>query len=98
MIHATSRYARDNVVVEESGRLVVLPRRRLPLADYPDDDLVTVTPGATLWNLADRFGLGPEQWWVIAERNGIRDATEPLEPGTVLRIPSRRTLHEVVMR
>lgn len=98
MIYANSRYSRETVVKEEDGRQVVLPRRRRLATDYSDNQVVTVAPGMTLFNLAHRYGLGSENWWAIALFNGIRDATAPLKPGTVLTIPSRRTLHEVLLR
>lgn len=98
MIHASSRYARGLVVKSSDGRQVVLPRRQIPRTNYPDNEVVTVIPGMTLFNLADKYGLGPENWWVLAEFNGITDALAPLKPGTILLIPSQRTLHEDVLR
>jgi nucleoid-associated protein YgaU len=68
-----------------------------PLADTRQH---VVKQGDTLWSLATRYFVGFSRpaglWWVIADfqPDPILDPTIALSPGTVLYIPSVRTVLE----
>lgn len=71
----------------------------LPLADNIQH---VVSDGDTLWNLASRFYIPIERpaglWWVIADFQPapIHDPTVRLETGSLVIIPSLRTVTEQI--
>lgn len=77
---------------------------RVPFSFRKLDDTIpyTVSEGDTLWSLAGRFYQGLPRpsglWWAIADfqPSPIFDPTIRLEPGTLLFIPSLRTVQELI--
>lgn len=69
---------------------------------YDDTRQHVVGAGETLWNLAAKYYAAFQRpaglWWVIADfqPDPIHDPTIALEPGTILYIPSSRTLTEEI--
>jgi nucleoid-associated protein YgaU len=47
---------------------------------------------ANLPGLADKYLGDQALWWIILEYNGLVDPIEDITPGTVLRIPERRSV------
>lgn len=97
MIYEGSRYAKRPVQIDTAGRYYVGGRHRIPRTAWPDNRAHTVKDGDTLWMLAWQYFGNAEYWWVIADFNDIKDPWAPLEPGTVLVIPSERTLREEIL-
>lgn len=62
-----------------------------------DDVFHTVSENDRIDILAWRYLGDARHWWVIAEYNDIEMPLE-LEPGTVLRIPSRKRLQMILLR
>jgi LysM domain len=66
--------------------------------DLPDNRQHVVKEGDTLFNIAGRYFAGTERaagfWWAIADFQPvpIHDPTIRLTPGTVVVVPSLRTL------
>lgn len=84
--------------VEVRDGVPVMVGRRLPWRESrPDDRMYVVKAGDTLDSIAHQLLGDGELWWVIADANGIDDLFAPLEPGTVLRVPSRRTVYEEIL-
>ena len=83
--------------------LITQPPELVTGVTLPDDTLHTVSQGDTLWTLAARYFAGIRRpcglYWVIGHYQSppIRDPLMPLPVGRVIRIPSRRTLHEVIL-
>ena len=69
---------------------------------YDDTRQHIVQQGETLWTLAARYYADFQRpsglWWVIADfqPEPIHDPTITLTPGTVLHIPSARTMSEAI--
>lgn len=97
-----SRYTFTTAYTDADGDRVLTDPELFGYHDYPDNRLHTVVEGDTLWSLAGRFFTGfetPEElFWVIADfqPKPIHDPTLKLAPGTILVIPSVRTILEEV--
>lgn len=96
MILQGSRYQRAKVAIID-GVPTIVSRRKRWTEKRPDDFFHTVRYGEELDEIAYRYYGNGELWWVIAEANGIADPFEPLQPGTVLRCPSVRTVFGEVL-
>lgn len=84
--------------VEARDGIPTMVGRRMPWRERRRDDLTyIVRVGDTLDSIAHQLLGDGELWWVIADANAIDDLFAPLEPGTVLRIPSRRTVYEEIL-
>lgn len=77
----------------ENDGVNTVQRSRYPhqFRDRSDDIVYTTEVGDDLVLLATRFFGDPFLWWVLMDRNAI-DYPLDMEPGTVLIVPSRRTL------
>lgn len=70
----------------------------------PDTVSHVVTDGDTLWTLAGRYYSGFNRpsglWWIIADfqpDGGYFDPTIPLETGTIIFVPSVRTVTDLIL-
>lgn len=98
----SSRYTFTAGIVDSAGRLHLTDRERFRFIDLPDNRQHVVKDGETLFTLAARFfsplprpaGL----WWIIADfqSDPIHDPTLKLSRGTMLTIPSIRTVTDRV--
>jgi hypothetical protein len=88
--------------IEIDGVLRLTDRERFGFRSYADNRTHVVIQGETLQQLAGRYFRGLPRpsglWWVIADYQPapIQDPTLALQPGTVLIIPSVRTVQEKV--
>lgn len=97
-----SRYEFVQVEQDDEGRTFLQVPDPLPTRSFVDDQIHIVGEGETLFSIAwnaykelldEEKDIRPSGfWWVIADINGIVDATEPLQVGSRLRIPSVDTL------
>lgn len=92
-----SRYAKAKIIRDAQGRAYVPPVERPAKLDYPDNIRVPAEPGDTWSSLAYAYLGDPELWWAIAIFNNVFNPLEDPKPGTVLTIPSIRTVHEVLL-
>lgn len=94
----TTRYA-DPV----DGKLSLSEREPYAYRELIDNRIHVVQEGDTLWTLAGQFFEGMPRasgfWWVIADfqPEPIFDPTVALEVGSMLYIPSLRTLQEQIL-
>lgn len=97
-----SRYSFTQGVRSGSSPRFLTPREPVRFRQMPDNAEHVVRRGDTLWSLAGRYFRGFYRpsglWWVIADFQPqvIHDPTIRLEPGSILVIPSLRTVQEVV--
>lgn len=101
-----SRYEFAEPHEDECGRTFLDVPDPLPKRVRPDDVRVVVGLGDTLHTLAwrrfeaiksEEEDIRPTSLFdVIAESNDVVDADQPLEPGTVIRIPSIRAVLEEI--
>lgn len=95
-----SRYRFSSAQADAAGRLFLDDPRPFRFQNLADNRRHLVAEGDTLWGLAARYfapiprpaGL----WWVIAHFNGVHDPTVALTPGSVLTVPSLRTVQELI--
>lgn len=95
-----SRFTFCEALKDEAGRLYLSEREPFRYLALADNIAHRVTQGESLWTLADRYfdplpraaGL----WWVIADFQPapIFDPTVVLAPGSVIVVPSFRTVVE----
>lgn len=99
----TSRYALATEVELSDGTILWTAPESVGPLGLTDDIVHPVGFGDTLFVLAMRYFarlLRPEQYyWVIADYQSppIGDPLAPLTVGRILRIPSVRTLQEVIL-
>jgi len=97
-----SRYPFSTAVADEDGDLVLHGGDPFRYRKFADNVEHVVREGDTLWTLAARYFRGIDRpaglWWVIADfqPEPIHDPTLALEPGTVLVVPSVRTVLEEI--
>jgi nucleoid-associated protein YgaU len=97
--HIFSLGVRDEATPDE---LELTEREPFVYRSFTDNRQHTVEEGDTLWTLAARYfspmDSAANLWWVIADfqPDPIHDPTIALVPGTVLVIPSVRTVLENV--
>jgi len=94
-----SRHSGTEARVDADGRRYLTPREPVGYLGRSDDVRHVVQQGDTLWNLAHRYFAGVDArpagyWWAIADYqpHPIHDPTIQLVPGSVVVIPSLRTL------
>lgn len=96
-----SRHRFSDGQTDDSSRFYLSDRSRFEYRDLPDNRQHVVKEGDSLFNLAGRyysgFARGAGFWWVIADFNGVHDPTIELVPGTILTIPSTRTVQEQIL-
>lgn len=86
-IRKDSRYLDSPIMVEADGTRYIGSRDPLDVR-YRKDDIFHEVRAGELLDAISFFYYGNERfWWVIAEYNEISWGL-PLEPGTILRMPS----------
>jgi hypothetical protein len=103
MLFQASRFTFCEAWTDEDGRTFLDDRPRYRYHALSDNLIHVVKEGETIWTIAGRYyrpqwraaGL----WWAIADfqPNPIHDPTIALVPGSLLVIPSRRTVVELVL-
>ena len=83
----TSRYGYGTAFTTPSAGV----RLPLDMSIRQDDQYVTVVSGDRVDNLANTYLGDSALWWIVCDWNAIRFPLE-LSVGSVLRIPSRKTL------
>ena len=82
------------------GRRFLKPREPYRFVQRDDNRIHVVRSGDSLYSLAAKYFRGFKRlaglWWIIADfqPQPIHDPTIVLTPGTVLHVPSRRTVEE----
>lgn len=95
----SSRYSRYKdcklLIDEETGDKLLSVREPISVPSSPTDIYHRVKSNEVtrLDMLASEYYKNPLLWWVIAEANEIYDPFEPVEVGTLLRIPTIETLY-----
>jgi hypothetical protein len=85
-----------------TGKVGLSDREPFPFQDFDDNRYYTVGTGDTLFNIAERafpsFARSSGLYWIIADfqQPPITDATLSLKAGTMLMIPSERTVRELI--
>lgn len=98
----TSRYRFTSGWTDADWRLFLDERVPFRYRELSDNRQHVVRIGDTLWTLAGRYFFGVPRasglWWVIADfqPEPIHDPTIELSPGTLLVIPSLRTVLEEI--
>ncbi len=98
-----SRHTFCSATKDDLGRSFLSERVPYGYRKLADNRTHPVVAGDTLWTLAGRYFSPLERasgfWWAIADfqPDPIFDPTLKLEPGTVLFIPSVRTLLEKIL-
>lgn len=93
-----SRHRFSTGVRDAEGRMFLAERPKFRYRDLVDNRQHVVKEGDTLFNIAGRYFVGVDRpagyWWVIADfqPEPIHDPTIRLVPGTVVVVPSLRTL------
>jgi len=88
--------------LDASDKIQLTDREPFVFKNLPDNIEHTVLEGENLFNLASRYFDGVERaaqlWWVIADfqPDPIIDPTITIKPGSILIIPSLRTVMESV--
>lgn len=80
----------ENVDTAIINKKKVYTGTTLPYVEPTDTDIViltTITDRLDL--LADEYYGDSSMWWVIALKNNLTDIDMVLEPGTILRLPTR---------
>jgi hypothetical protein len=90
MISKRSRYA-SCVLLREGGLESLGTRPRLDSSPRYDDQFHTVVDGDRIDLIAWRYFGDAALWWVVCDYNDLFWPLD-LEPGTVLRLPSREHL------
>lgn len=97
-----SRHSFTFGVSDSSERLHLTDREQFRFRDLPDNRTHTVHGGESLHSIASRmfpnFPRPAGLFWVIADfqPNPIHDPTVMPEPGTILIIPSERTVSDLI--
>lgn len=98
-----SRHRFTQAYKDANDVLFLSDRVRFPYVNLADNRQHVVLEGDTLWALAAKFfGSFPRPaglWWIIADfqPDPIHDPTIALTPGSVLVIPSTRTVQERIL-
>jgi len=97
-----SRYTFATAQADDDGRLMMYGAEPYRYRAFSDNREHVVSEGDALWTLADRYFAGLPRpaglWWVIADfqPTPIHDPTIALDLGTVIVIPSIRTVTEEI--
>lgn len=87
MIGYESRY-RTCVLYKDGSEEFLGARPLLDTSPQPDDLSHVVNVGERVDLIAYRYYARTDLWWLVCDYNGIANPLTPLEPGTVLRLPS----------
>jgi len=95
-VHLGSRYAQSSIIphVDKDKGLVPLLSRRTKFIPPSDAQYINheVVNGDTLDFLAYKYLYNPNYWWVILDCNSQFFSPWEIKPGTILRIPTPKTL------
>jgi hypothetical protein len=98
-----SRFTFCNAWFDDAGRVFLDDRVPYGYRAFSDNTIHIVTEGETIWSIAGQhFQPTPRAaglWWAIADfqPNPIHDPTIALVPGSMLVLPSLRTVLEEVL-
>jgi len=92
-IYDDSRYKGLRVIKDKAGRRYVETVENRVIKETPEDKFHQVQVGEKyrIDLIAHKYYRNATLWWVIADANNLNDVLY-LEPGTLLRIPARKTL------
>lgn len=102
-VHEGSRHTHVEGRVDTAGRAYLTDRVPYRFRALADNTTHVVVQGDTLWSLAGRYFQPLTRpagyWWAIADfqPNPIHDPTIQLVPGSIVIVPSVRTLLEEVL-
>ena len=102
-VHEHSRHSFCEGRTDEDGRLFLDDRQPYRFRALDDNTVHVVQGGETIWSIANQhFAPHPRAaglWWAIADfqPNPIHDPTIQLVEGSVLILPSLRTVLEDVL-
>lgn len=102
-VYQGSRYTFSEARTDAEGRRFLTEREPFRFRALRDNRVHIVQQGDSLYIIAGRYFLPLERpsgyWWAIAEfqPNPIRDPTIQLVPGSVIIVPSIRTLVEDIL-
>ena len=85
---SNSRYKTVKIKDSDMGRKVLKPVLYPSIPSSPNDTYIIAAPGTRLDVLAFTYYGNVNNWWIIAEANGIGKGTFTIKPGLQLRIPS----------
>jgi hypothetical protein len=97
-----SRHALTSAIQDDQGRTYLSDREPYGFQNFPDNVQHVARTGDTLSSLAARYFTGFDRpdglWWIIADfqPQPILDPTLALEEGTMIFVPSVRTVHEEI--
>lgn len=97
-----SRHTFTRAILDDSGHLVLTEPEPFRFRQLDDNSLHIVKDGESLFSLAGLyfrpFPRGCGLWWIIADfqPDPIHDPTRKLRAGTLLVIPSVRTVAEEI--
>ena len=98
-----SRHSFTSAVLDNDDRLYLTTREPYRYQPFPDNIQHSVRQGETLEKIANRYYRGfidnaAQLWWVLADfqPEPIIDPTLELEAGSIIVVPSIRTLTEEV--
>lgn len=102
-VYQGSRHTFVEGRLDDEGRLFLTDRTPYSFVTRDDNRVHVVVEGDTLWSIAGRYFQGLDRpagyWWAIADfqPNPIHDPTIALVAGSVIIVPSIRTLLEDVL-
>lgn len=102
-VYENSRYSYCLGWTDDAGRLYLDDRKPYGYHAFSDNSVHVVKQGETLFSIAGKHFRPHERaaglWWVIADfqPNPIHDPTIQLVPGSVLILPSLRTVAEEIL-
>lgn len=97
-----SRHSFTRAITDLEGKLVLTDPVPFRFVDRSDNRTITVGDGDSIFSIAAREFRGYPRpdglWWIIADfqPEPIHDPTLRIEAGTVLVIPSNRTIEEEI--
>ncbi len=95
-----SRHRFETAQTDADGKLYLSERTHFPFRDLPDNRHHVVRQGDSWWTLAATYFAGLPRpaglWWAVADYQPTPcvDPTIALVPGTLVVVPSMRTVEE----
>lgn len=92
----TDRYKNCKVLEDiETGDILLSTREiiDIPVSENDIYHRVASHESTRLDIIAHQYYKNPLLWWVIAQANNLYDPFSPINPGTIIRIPSIETLY-----
>lgn len=93
-----SRYVFTSGILDDNNRVYLTSRKPFRFVSRPDNVQHQVKPGDSIFTLALKYYRNNTLWWVIADfqPDPLLDPTLDLTPGSVVFIPSFRTVREEI--